>query len=193
MNENQNDHLGRKLVYEDNSPLHWQIVGAGDDLPDFAQLDADNEKTFQVIAALDRILFDSFDEETERHAPELTRIEHKLNMVIDLVLLLLRQFQAQSESVPVLMTAQTLQWSSQNPAPAEGDHLLVDVYLGQGYPKPVRFYGCVETVQQEEDLSTTVLLKFEQMGEAVLDSLERLIFRQHRRRVAKARREKNSI
>ena len=193
MNENQNDHLGQNLVYEDNASLQWQVVGAGDDLPDFSQLESDNEKTFQVIAALDRILFDTFDEETERHAPELTRIEHKLNMVIDLILLLLRQFQAQSESVPVLLTAQSLQWSSKKPAPAVGDYLLVDVYLGQGYPKPIRFYGSVESVQQETDLTSTVLLKFERLGEAELDSLERLIFRQHRRRVAKARREKNNI
>ena len=162
-------------------------------MPDFSQLDADNENTFQIIAALDRILLDSFDEEGERHAPELARIEHKLNMVIDLMLQLLCQFQTQPESVSIQMTAQSLQWSSMQAPPAVGDHLLVDVYLSQGYPKPVRFYGCVESVQPDADRLSTVLFRFEQMGETVLDSLERLIFRQHRRRVAKTRRDKNSI
>ena len=189
MNENQNGQLGQNLVYEDCIPLRWSIVAEGEIEPhEVLHLDAQNEKILQMLATLDRILTDVPDEEAERNSSDLSRIESKLNLVIELVLELIEQNQKYPLSVPIQMTTQSLSWQDTDPVPGQGDHLLVELFLNQHCPKPVRFLGVVDSVNDGQDSISVVTFRIQHLGAGVLGLLERLIFRQHRRRVAMARR-----
>ena len=67
-----------------------------------------------------------------------------------------------------------------------GDVGLLHIYINRTLPQPLKI-PCVVAGEREQDGTRVAQLSFRDLSDAVIDMLEKLIFRHHRRRVAGAR------
>jgi hypothetical protein len=70
--------------------------------------------------------------------------------------------------------------------PAVGSTGLLSVYINSALPQPVKI-PCVVAGERLQDGLHAVQMRFSGMSDAVVEQLEKLIFRHHRRLVAGAR------
>jgi hypothetical protein len=71
-------------------------------------------------------------------------------------------------------------------APPMGEAGLVHIYINPALPQPLKIPSSVAN-EREESGERVAQLEFRDMSEGVVDLLEKLIFRHHRRLVAGAR------
>ena len=83
------------------------------------------------------------------------------------------------------MTSRALEWFSDS-VPARGSTGLLAVYINAALPQPVRIPCEVSGERMQENLRVAQL-RFRGMSDAVVEQLDKLIFRHHRRLVAGAR------
>lgn len=179
--------LGEGLVYEDSVPLRVSEIDVEVAAARVVAIQESNEEILRVIAALDEHHMDAGDEEAQYLSQDLARIESKLDLLLDMVAHMLASQLAVPSQLPIRMTARAIQWRQAEPPPAPGHQVLLDLYLHRKFPRPLVLLGAVQDVQQAHD-GFLVTVKFEHMSESVQNWLEKLIFRQHRRSVAQARR-----
>jgi hypothetical protein len=72
-------------------------------------------------------------------------------------------------------------------APALGSTGLLSVYINPALPQPVKI-PCVVAGERMQDEVRIAQLRYSGVSEAVVEQLDKLIFRHHRRLVAGARR-----
>ncbi len=176
---------GKGLVYEDRIPLRWKILQSPLPPARQSQLDQQNEEMLAFIATLEEHKGDVADDEHDAYRQELQRVEHKVNLLLDMVGQLLARQTDMPESVPVRLGPGAIEWHAAD-APAEGHRLLLEIFISQQYPKPLVFVGQVREVEPQ-DHAMRIVAEFEEGGESVTHALEKLIFRHHRRLVAHAR------
>lgn len=169
---------GQPLVYETRLPLEW----LPDTPADAGRLADLRQRNLRLLRQLD-LLEQQSAEPGEGHGAgqELARIEAKLDLLLDLVGdLLARQIGAR---VPVMVriSAGGLQWPATGPVPVVGAlgevRLVLRPELPQPLCLPVRIVAVGAWVEAE----------FRDLGEALVEMLEKTIFRYHRRQVAQAR------
>ncbi|MBK8162484.1 MAG: PilZ domain-containing protein [Gammaproteobacteria bacterium] len=177
--------FGEGLVYEDTVPLCWRELGNDISTPELLRTHQSNERVLRYFAALDEYRGEAADEEHGHVAHELTRLEFKTNLLLDMVARLLVEHVSMPAAVPVKMSGAGIQWYSQV-APAVGGLLSVDIYLNQRYPSPITLYGEVSRVLPVEG-GFQVDLSYRDMSDTLRSWLEKLIFRHHRRLVAHSR------
>lgn len=165
------------LSYRDCVPLRWQRLEVA--IPAW-QLERHGEQNLRMLAAVAAV--------EERHAPpesegevalEIARLHRKLDLVLDLVGTLLRVQSSAPEPQPLRISRQGLAWSD-GPAPADGEHGLVHLYLHPAVPQP--FVWPATALAGAE---TRVV--FDPMPESCQALLERHVFTRHRRSVAESR------
>jgi hypothetical protein len=179
------DPLGTGLVYEDRLPLRWQP--AGGDFPGgvLSHVDEANAEFLSIMAALEARVPELTDEHSEL-AHEMRRLESKIDLLLGMASRLLAHQRPFPETVPVRLRASGIEWLSPQ-APAPGERVLIELYLRRDYPLPLMLAGkAIQATEVEGGRRTTVI--FEDLSDAVRDWLEKIVFRQHRRRVAHARR-----
>ncbi len=187
-NDGRASPLGEGLVYEDILPLRVCEVEAEIPAPRLLSIQESNEEILRIIAALDEHHHaEGTDEDAAHHSQDLVRIESKLDLLLDMVANMLSHQLAIPPELPVRLNAHAIQWRQAGPPPAEGRRVLLDLYLHRKYPRPLVLPGRVASVEQDQD-DYLAVVRFEGMSEAVQNWLEKLIFRQHRRSVAHARR-----
>ena len=69
--------------------------------------------------------------------------------------------------------------------PAVGSSGLLAVYINSALPQPVKI-PCVVAGERQQDNQRVAQMRFIGLSEAVVEQLEKLIFRHHRRLVAGA-------
>ena len=102
---------------------------------------------------------------------ELRRIDLKMTLMLDLLADLF------------VLDFHGFEWID---APAEvvvGDRGVVEIFIQAGVPRPLRFIARVDVGERPVNRR----LEFEGVPEAEVDQLERLIFRQHRQKIAGSR------
>ncbi len=178
---------GKALVYEDQVPLRWSPVEAPLPAAQLASLDQRNEEMLAFIAALEEYKGDGADDEHEPHRQELLRVEHKINLLLEMVGQLLARHADLPGAVPVRLSPGAIEWRSEN-APAVGERLLLEIFINKKYPSPLVFPGRVRQVDaQDQGGAARIVVEFEQGSDAVTHALEKMIFRHHRRRIAHVR------
>lgn len=176
---------GKGLVYEDRMPLRWSIVETPLSAARVARIDQENEEMLVFISALEEHRGEGADDEHDPHRHELLRVEYKINLLLDMVGQLLARHTDVPEAVPVRLGPGAMEWCSEERAEV-GDLLLLEVFINRKYPNPLVFLGRVRQVEAEKD-AVRITVEFEQSSDAVTHALEKMIFRQHRRLVAHAR------
>jgi hypothetical protein len=116
---------------------------------------------------------------------ELQRLEYKVNILLRLVGELALRSSGLPAAQPVRMSARAIEWIGEA-GPAAGATGLLSLYINPALPQPLRI-PCVVAGQRIIDDSRATQLRFMGLSEAVVDMLEKLIFRHHRRLVAGAR------
>jgi len=184
----QESTLGDALTYEDYLPVDLrQII----DLPDTLRLNGLNiqaEDVLHSILLLERQHVDPADEESDRLSSELSYIDFKLNILLDLMV---KVYANQLNFPPDLHTylSSTGLRCNSGLSVMVGDKLYTDIYLSRRFPRPVTFFG---TVVKSEILAgkgeALIELQFEHMSQPVCDLLERFIFLKHRRMIASSKR-----
>ena len=83
------------------------------------------------------------------------------------------------------MTSRALEWCGEH-TPAVGATGLLSIYINPALPQPLKI-PCVVAGERMLDELRTTQFRFMGLSDAVVDMLEKLIFRHHRRLVAGAR------
>jgi len=184
----QESALGDALTYEDYLPLDMQQVSDSPDMLRLNGLNTQSEEILHSILLLERQHGDSAEEESDRFSNELSYIDFKLNILLDLMV----KVYAKQLNIPpdlhTYLSSTGLRCETTRPANL-GDKIYADIYLSRRFPRPVIFYGSVvKSEQLEKKDSFLIELQFEHMSQPVRDLLERFIFLKHRRMIASSRR-----
>ena len=90
---------------------------------------------------------------------------------------------------PVRFSSRALEWFSER-IPAVGASGLLALYIDSALPQPLKI-PCVVEGERSQDGVRAAQLRFVGLSDAVVDMLEKLIFRHHRRLVAGAKHSAN--
>ncbi len=183
MERRAQDPLAQGLIYEDTLPLTWRRLESAPGETQLARLNDSNEAFLRALSALEE--HHPGHAELEDRFPiirqELERLDLKLNLLMELVGHVLSRQMMLPEPLPVRVGAGGIQWRS-GVLPERGARVYVELYLRPRYPRPLELVGEVTECSDNQ-----VKLAFVGMSEAVQDWLEKLIFRHHRRRIARRR------
>jgi hypothetical protein len=177
--------LGQGLIFEDMLPLTW-VAGALPQGPILARLNADNHQLLSAESTLDEVrISEALKEESQALVHELQRLEYKLNILLHLT----ADLAARASPLPAAQRARLgergLEWFGAA-APPIGATGLVHIYINPALPQPLKI-PCVVTSERSQDAEHVAQLQFRDMSNAVVDMIEKLIFRHHRRLVAGAK------
>jgi hypothetical protein len=177
--------LGDGLIFEEALPVAW-VQGALADGLLLARLNADNHQLLGAESSLDEVrVHEALKDESPALLHELQRLEYKVNILLRLVGELALRSSGLPAAQPVRMSARAMEWIGEA-GPAAGATGLLSLYINRALPQPLRI-PCVVAGERIIDDSRATQLRFMGLSDAVVDMLEKLIFRHHRRLVAGAR------
>jgi Atypical PilZ domain, cyclic di-GMP receptor len=169
--------LYNELAYEEVFPVNWRPLAGKMDATIAASFAERNVRLLQALAAIeDHGVSDKPDEAT----PDLTRLDFKINLLLDLVGQLMVANRPRPPAVAICFNAQGATWQSRAPLPQSGQQGVAEIHLRDFLVEPLRLLGTLTAVTAEGKVTA----RFAPVGEPVADLLERLIFRHHRRHVA---------
>jgi len=178
--------LGDGLVYEETMPVIWTAGPLAEGLA-LSRLNADNHQLLGAESSLDEVrVHETLKDESPALVHELQRLEYKMNILLRLT----AELTLRSSGLPaprrVRMTSRALEWFG-DPLPAVGATGLLAVYINSSLlPQPVKI-PCTVAGERLQDNSGVAQMRFSGLSDAVVEQLEKLIFRHHRRLVAGAR------
>lgn len=175
--------LGDGLMFEDALPLAW-LAGPVDE-PGLARLNADNQQMLTADSSLDEVrVHDALKDESPALVHELQRLDYKLNILLRLTAELAMRQSGLPTARPVKFSSLGLEWSGDD-APEPGTQGVLLLYVNPALPQPLKLPALVTDVSHTE--VKVARLQFTGLSEAVVELIEKLIFRRHRRLVAGAR------
>jgi hypothetical protein len=177
--------LGDGLVFEEALPLKWTEGPLAEGLL-LARLNADNHQLLGAEASLDEVrVHETLKDESAALVQELQRLEYKVNILLRLTAELALRNSGLPPPQRVRLTARALEWFGE-PAPAVGSTGLLSLYINPALPQPVKI-PCTVAAERTQDGVRVAQLRFSGVSDAVVEQLDKLIFRHHRRLVAGAR------
>lgn len=177
--------LGDGLVFEEALPVVWTAGPLAEGLT-LARLNADNHQLLGAEASLDEVrVHESLKDESPALVQELQRLEYKVNILLRLTSELALRNSGLPPPQRVRLTARALEWFAEQ-IPAVGSTGLLSVYINSALPQAVKF-PCVVAGERMQNESRVAQFRFSGTSDAVVEQLDKLIFRHHRRLVAGAR------
>ena len=151
-----------------------------------ARLNSDNHQLLGAESSLDEVrVHEALKDESPALVHELQRLEYKVNILLRLTAELALRNSGLPPAQRVRLTPRALEWFGEQ-TPAVGSTGLLAVYINPALPQPVKIH-CVVAGERVQDNMRAVQMRFSGLSEAVIEQLEKLIFRHHRRLVAGAR------
>jgi hypothetical protein len=169
-----------ELAYEDVLPVGWSAQAAAISSTVAAGCSERNVRLLQALAAIED--HGTVDKPIES-APDLARMDFKINLLLDLVGQLVVANRPRPPASPIRFNALGAVWQAAAPLPPNGQLGIVEIHLRDFLAEPLRLMGTLASVSDTGE----VTVRFAPVGEPVADLLERLIFRHHRRQVAGSR------
>jgi len=177
--------LGGGLIFEELLPLAW-TPGALPRGLELARLNSDDYQLLGAESSLEEVRVpEALKEESQALLHELQRLEYKLNVLLRLTADLAARSAGLPHQQPVRLGARGLEWSGAA-APAVGESGILQIYINPALPQPLKI-PCVVVGERTQEGARVAQLQFRDLSEAVVDMLEKLIFRHHRRLVKGAR------
>ena len=176
------------ICYEDALPLEFR-PGPLPQAASLAGLNADNFQLLIADASLDEARVPSSESKADDDstiAEDLHRLEHKVNVLIQLVAKLVAKDQQLPATQPWRLYSGGIEWRAAGPAIAAADTGQVLLYVSRQFPQPLRLPGRI-VPSRRDDSGEWVRFAFAGLSVSVTEGIERLIFRHHRRAVAGVR------
>lgn len=175
------------LHFDGQLPLEFHVLDAEPLPATLARLNADNLQVLQADASLaeSHRLVDVKDEERPWLA-DLARLEFKLDVLLGTLGRLLARDATMPAMTALRMYAGGVEWLTREQRPVTGARGRLTLYVNPAFPQPLALYGQV-TGYRSDGQGLWAQFAFIGASPAVVDLLERLVFRQHRRQVAGAR------
>jgi len=177
------------LAYHDEMPLGFRALAQ---LPDEAELQRLNTENHQILL-LDASLEERHpvdpkdDDAIMRH--ELERLESKLNVIMQLLSRLLARDNVLPGDRKFRLAADGIEWDHDSMVPLESAG-IVSLHINRTLPYPLELAGHVVGCHQA-GVRHRVAFAFDGVSANVVELLEKMIFRHHRRAVADARERKS--
>ena len=177
--------LGDGLIFEESLPVGWTPGPLAEGLV-LARLNTDNHQLLGAESSLDEVrVHEALKDESPALLHELQRLEYKVNILLRLTAELALRSSGLPPAERVRMSSHAVEWFGEH-ARAAGDTGLLSIYINPALPQALRI-PCVVAGQRIIEDSRATQLRFVGLSDAVVDMLEKLIFRHHRRLVAGAR------
>ncbi len=162
-----------KIIPIDNMPSDSQFV----------HMNSHNEKVLSQVMALDS--FSGETEEDSETSADIVRMEHKLNLLLDMVGILVSKDSDLPSKKKVIIYSEHIDWIQPRPF-AEATIIELKIWLRPDYPKALHLYVHFENTGPLEN-AYLVRTRYLGLNECVVMQLEKLIFRHHRRVIAQSR------
>lgn len=176
--------LGDGLIFEATLPFEW----LGRPLPDAAELASLNSEDHQLLSAdstLDEVrVHDALKDESPALVHELQRLDYKLNILLRLTAGLAMRQSGIPQPRTARFTSTGFEWTGDD-APEIGSTGLLMLYVNPSLPQALKIPCVVRAASHNARASTQ--LQFTGLSESVVELIEKMIFRHHRRLVAGAR------
>jgi hypothetical protein len=175
--------LFEELAYEEAIPVRWLAYDEPLSESMRRSFYERNLKLLQTSVLLDEhVQADKQDERSPLHA-DIIRLDMKVNLLLDLVGHLLAATHPLPGAVPIRFNAQGAVWKDVAVKSAAESMGVLEIHLRQCFLDPLRFPGQLVSVSA----GGLVKVKFDNLGDAVADLIDKLAFRRHRRHVAVAK------
>ena len=191
------DPFSEGLSFEDQLPC---AIEPRVEPPSLAERVRLNDRNFSLLKthALEDYQRRDIDYELEGIASEIERIDQKMNLITELLCDLLSA-EAQIPAPRVL--AISMAGLQLLPAPGDayhkGDWVILNLFLIQGVPRPLKFLATVVPTSAAANLSGDagggLTFSFVDLSDGVSSMLGRLVFRHHRREVALTRAQSGAV
>ncbi len=175
--------LFEELAYGDVLPMRWQAFAAPLDPIHLESWAEHNLRLLQACAAIEEHGTPEKPDDASSHAADLSRLDLKINLLLDLVGQLMVEHHPRPAPIPVRFNAIGATWRAAGVPPKPRERGCFEVYLRECLAQPLRMVGEIVSVGSD----ALVKARFEYPGESVADLIEKLAFRRHRRQVAGAR------
>ena len=177
--------LGDGLIFEDSLPVGW-TPGPLAEGSALARLNTDNHQLLGAESSLDEVrVHEALKDESPALLHELQRLEYKVNILLRLTAELALRSSGLPPAERVRLSSHALEWFGEQ-TPPTGSTGQLSLYINPALPQPLRI-PCVVAGERIIEDSRATQLRFAGLSDAVVDMLEKLIFRHHRRLVAGAR------
>jgi hypothetical protein len=177
--------LGDGLIFEELLPVSW-TPGALAEGVQLARFNADNHQLLGAESSLDEVrVHEALKDESPALLHELQRLEYKVNILLRLTADLAMRSSGLPAAEKVRMSSRALEWFGDHPV-TSGATGLLSVYINSALPQPLKIPGVVAGQRTVEGAHATQF-RFAGLSDAVVDMLEKLIFRHHRRLIAGAK------
>ena len=177
--------LGDGLIFEDFLPLAWVAGGLPQDVV-LTRLNADNQQLLGAESSLDEVrVHEALKDESPALLHELQRLEFKLNVLLRLTSELAKRNSAIPPPHHIKLSARGLEWIGDD-APPKGSSGILDLYINTTLPQPLKLPATV-IGDRPHPKSAAAQMQFTGLSDQVVDLIEKLIFRHHRRLIAGAR------
>ena len=177
--------LGDGLIFEELLPVAWS-PGALADGVQLARFNADNHQLLGAESSLDDVrVHEALKDESPALLHELQRLEYKVNILLRLTAELAVRSSGLPAAERIRMSPRALLWFGEHPLQAEATGLL-NVYINSALPQPLKIPSVV-VGERLVDGARATQFRFVGLSDPVVDLLEKLIFRHHRRLVKGAK------
>lgn len=176
--------LGDGLIFEDTLPVGWTSGPLAHD--QYARLNAENQQLLTAFTTLDEVrVHEALKDESPALVHELQRLDYKLNILLHITADLAMRQSGLPAACKVRFSPLGLEWEG-NAAPRVGDIGVLVLYVNAVLPQPLKFPATVVSEGTHKDAKVT-RLQFTGLSESVVELIEKMIFRHHRRLVAGAK------
>jgi hypothetical protein len=174
---------GDGLIYEDTLPFDWTPGPVPVDA-DLARLNADNQQLLAADSSLEEVrVHDALKDESPALVHELQRLDYKLNILLRLTGELAMRQHGLPRARHVRFSSAGLEWPGDD-LPQIGSTGLLNLYVNPSLPQALKIPAVVAPGQNH---GRPAWLQFTGLSESVVELIEKMIFRHHRRRVAGAK------
>jgi hypothetical protein len=173
------------LIFEEALPLVWTAGPLLEGLA-LARLNADNHQLLGAESSLDEVrVHEALKDESPALVHELQRLEYKVNILLRLTAELSIRNSGLPAAQKVRLTSRALEWFGEHAPPVGGTGLLA-LYINPALPQAIKI-PCEVVGERSQDNVRVAQMRFNGLSDAVVEQLDKLIFRHHRRLVAGAR------
>jgi len=172
-------------VYQDCIPIAWKALQTRPNPAEIVLLQNSNDEILKALYALDESRMET-DDPHDLQVQQLMRMDAKINFLMDMVGQLLLKSLVLPEQHNVSLLSTGVHWDDKH-APKVDEYIHIELYLKINYPKPLILPAVVNSVDNVSAEEFKITASFEDLTTSVEESLEKLIFRHHRRLIAMTR------